>query len=95
MTVTKIEGQVLTFVNKFKYLSSTDANNNRVYAELDTQMLNTSKAFDRLCSVMSYSSLNSPARHRNLYGIQRGYPKISHLYDVSLAQNTKCQVRVP
>ena len=39
-----IESQVLTQVNKFKYLGSTVANN-RLDAELDTQTSNAPKAF--------------------------------------------------
>ena len=40
------EGQVLTQVNKYKYLDSTVASNNRLDAKLDTQTTNASKAFD-------------------------------------------------
>ena len=44
----QIEGQVLTRVNKFKYLGSTVTNKNKLDAELDTRMSNTSTAFGRL-----------------------------------------------
>ena len=44
----QMESQVLTQVNKFKYLGSIVANNIRLDAELDTQMSNAFKAFGRL-----------------------------------------------
>ena len=40
----QIEVQVLTQVNKFKYLRSTDANINRLDAELNARTSNASKA---------------------------------------------------
>ena len=43
----QIEGQVLTQVNKFKYLDSTFANN-RLDVKLDAQTSNASKAIGRL-----------------------------------------------
>ena len=40
-----IEDQVLTQVNKFKYLGTTVTHNNRIDTELDTRTSNGSKAF--------------------------------------------------
>ena len=84
------ENQVLTQVNKFKYLGSTVANKNRLDAELDTQVSNTFKAFGRLrkrdlfnkdfsiktkCAVYRVIVLSI----RNLDDIQSGCQKISCL----------------
>ena len=44
-----------------------------------------------MCCVFGQSSLNLPVKSRHLDGIWRECPKTSHLYDVSLAQNSKCQ----
>ena len=44
----QLESQVLTQINTFKYLGSTVVNNNRLDAELDTQMSKASKAFGGL-----------------------------------------------
>ena len=44
----QIEGQVLTQVNKFKYLGSTVTKTNRLDVELDTWLSNTSKVFSEL-----------------------------------------------
>ena len=45
---TQIEVEVLTQVNKFKYLDSTVASDKKLDAELDTWTLTASKAFGRL-----------------------------------------------
>ena len=106
MTLAKtiqIKGQVLTQITKFKSLGPTVTINNRLDAVLDTRTSNVSKAFgarsqqrplhkNKMCCVSRHSSLNPPVWHRNFDGVQSGYPKISRLYDASLAQNTKCQV---
>ena len=44
-----IEGYVRSQENKFKYLGSTVANNNRLNVELDARTSNTCKSFDELC----------------------------------------------
>ena len=43
----QVEEQVLSQVNKFKYLGSTVANKNKLDAEPDTWMSNVTKTFDR------------------------------------------------
>ena len=45
---TQSESQVLTQINKFKYLGSTVTNQNRLDVKLDTWMSDASKAFTAL-----------------------------------------------